>query len=144
MLNKESEKNLVDDMNYNSYHSHTDIWKIITSERFDTGFLELSDNEKAAILGKIYLLEEYGPNLSRPYADTIKGSKLANLKELRIKTGIHIFRVTYIFDPEQNGLLLIGGDKKGKNQKKFYKDLIRESEQIYAFYLKSIAKRKEK
>jgi len=120
------------------------IWKIITSEKFDTWFLEQSDDEKAAILGKIYLLEEYGPNLSRPYADTLKGSKFANLKELRIKTGSHVFRVTYIFDPEQNGLILIGGDKKGKNQKKFYNDLIKASEQIYTAYLESKTKRKEK
>ena len=131
-------------MNYNSYYQYMSIWKIITSEKFDTWFLEQSDDEKAAILGKIYLLEEYGPNLSRPYADTLKGSKFANLKELRIKTGSHVFRVTYIFDPEQNGLILIGGDKKGKNQKKFYNDLIKESEQIYTTYLESKTKRKEK
>ena len=116
-------------------------WKIITSEKFDTWFLEQSDDEEAVILSKIYLLEEYGPNLSRPYADTIKGSNLTNLKELRIKTGLHVFRITYIFDPERQGLLLTGGDKKGKNQKKFYKDLISESEQIYAYYLESKAKR---
>jgi hypothetical protein len=41
-------------------------------------------------------------------------------------------------------LLLIGGDKKGKNQKKFYKDLIREAEQIYAAYLEKRIKEKEK
>ena len=50
-----------------------DIWKIITSEKFNAWFLKQSDDDKAAILSKIYLLEEYGPNLSRPYADTIKG-----------------------------------------------------------------------
>ena len=88
---------------------------------------------------------EEGPNLGRPYADTLKGSKkLANLKELRAKTDTHEFRVAYIFDLERKGLLLIGGDKKGKNQKKFYKDLIREAEQIYAAYLEKKAKKKEK
>ena len=121
------------------------IWKIITSEKFDAWFMKQSDDEKAAILGKIYLLEEYGPNLSRPHADTLKGSKkLTNLKELRVKTDSHVFRVTYIFDPERKGLLLIGGDKKGKNQKKFYKDLIRDSEQIYAVYIEMKVKDKEK
>jgi len=121
------------------------IWEIITSEKFDAWFIKQSDDEKTAILGKIYLLEEYGPNLSRPHADTIKGSKkLTNLKELRVKTDIHVFRVTYIFDPERKGLLLIGGDKKGKNQKKFYKDLIKDSEQIYASYIEMKAKDKEK
>ena len=120
-------------------------WDVVTSEKYDSWFLEQADDEKAVILSKIYLLEEYGPNLGRPHADTIKGSKkLTNLKELRIKTDGHVFRVAYIFDPERTGILLTGGDKKGKNQKKFYKDLIRESEQIYSAYLENKIKRKEK
>jgi hypothetical protein len=41
-------------------------------------------------------------------------------------------------------LLLIGGDKKGKNEKKFYKDLIKQSEQIYMAYLEKKAEEKEK
>jgi len=52
--------------------------------------------------------------------------------------------VAYIFDSERKGLLLIGGDKKGKNQRKFYKDLIRDAEQIYAAYLEKKLNRKEK
>ena len=112
-------------------------WKIITSEFYDKWFLELPNDEKAIILGKIYLLEEYGPNLGRPYVDTLKGSiKIPNLKELRIKTSIHLYRIAFVFDPKRRGVLLTGGDKKGKNQEKFYKDLIREAEEIYAAYLK--------
>ena len=120
-------------------------WEIITSENYDTWFQEQNEDDKVIIRYKAYLLEEYGPNLSRPHADKLKGSKkLANLKELRAQTDSHVFRVAYIFDPERKGLLLIGGDKKGKNQKKFYKDLIREAEQIYAAYLEKKLNRKEK
>jgi hypothetical protein len=112
------------------------FWEIITSESYDTWFQEQTEDDKAVIRSKAYLLSELGPNLGRPHADTLKGSKkLANLKELRAQTDDHVFRVAYIFDPERKGLLLIGGDKKGKNQRKFYKDLIREAEQIYAAYL---------
>ena len=121
------------------------VWEIITSEIYDTWFQEQKEDDKVIIRSKVYLLGEYGPNLKRPYADTLKGSKkLANLKELRAKTDAHEFRIAYIFDPEQKGLLIIGGDKKGKNQKKFYKDLIREAEQIYAVYLKKRKNEKEK
>jgi hypothetical protein len=120
-------------------------WEIITSESYDVWFQEQAEDDKTAIFGKVYLLGEYGPNLKRPHADTLKGSKkLANLKELRAKTDAHELRVAYIFDPERKGLLLIGGDKKGKNQKKFYKDLIREAEHIYAAYLEKCIKEKEK
>ena len=119
-------------------------WKIITSEVYESWLKEQSEDDKAVILAKVYLLEEYGLNLARPYADTLKGSKkLVNLKELRAKTDDHVFRMAYIFDTDRKGLLLIGGDKKGKNEKKFYKDLIRESEQIYAAYQEIKAKNKK-
>ena len=39
-------------------------------------------------------------------------------------------RVAYYFDSKRNAFLLTGGDKKGKDQDKFYKDLIAESEII--------------
>jgi hypothetical protein len=120
-------------------------WKIITSEAYDTWFLAQTDDDKALIRYKVLLLEEHGPNLGRPHADTLKGSKkLSNLKELRAKTDTHIFRVPYIFDPERKGVILTGGDKKGRNQRKFYKDLIREAEQVYTAYLENIAGNKEK
>jgi len=121
------------------------VWEIITSDSYDVWFQEQTEDDKATIFAKVYLLGEYGPNLKRPHADTLKGSKkLANLKELRPKTDAHEFRIAYIFDPERKGLLIIGGDKKGKNQKKFYKDLIRDAEQIYAAYLEKRNKEKEK
>jgi hypothetical protein len=120
-------------------------WEVITSESYDAWFEEQDEDDKVVIRSKVYLLGEYGPNLGRPHADTLKGSKkLSNLKELRPKTEAHVFRVAYIFDPERKGLLLTGGDKKGKNQKKFYKDLIKQAEQIYAAYLKKKAEEKEK
>ena len=111
-------------------------WEIITSESYDAWFQEQTEDDKVLIRSKVYLLSDYGPNLKRPYADTLKGSKkLANLKELRAQNDSHVFRVAYVFDPERKGLLLIGGDKKGKNQRKFYKNLISDAEQIYAAYL---------
>jgi len=97
----------------------------ITSESYDSWFQEQDEDDKVLIRSKAYLLSEYGPYLKRPHADTLKGSKeLANLKELRAQTDAHVFRVAYIFDPERKGVLLIGGDKKGRNERKFYKDLI--------------------
>jgi hypothetical protein len=75
------------------------FWEIITSESYDTWFQEQTEDDKAVIRSKAYLLGELGPNLGRPHADTLKGSKkLANLKELRAKTDAHVFRVAYIFD----------------------------------------------
>jgi hypothetical protein len=122
-----------------------DTWEIITSEAYDAWFLAQTDDDKALIRYKVLLLEEQGPNLGRPHADTLKGSKkLSNLKELRAKTHTHVFRMAYLFDPERRGLLLTGGDKKGRNQRKFYKDLIKEAEQVYAAWLEKVVGEKEK
>jgi hypothetical protein len=48
-----------------------------------------------------------------------------NVKELRAKTTGHVLRVAFYFDSKRNGILLTGGDKKGKNEKTFYADLIK-------------------
>ena len=51
------------------------VWEIITTEHYDAWLLEQTEDDIAAIFGRIYLLGEEGPNLGRPYADTLKGSK---------------------------------------------------------------------
>jgi hypothetical protein len=59
------------------------------------------------------------------------------------KTDTHVFRIAYIFDPGRKGLLLTGGDKKGTNQRKFYKDLIKAAEYVYIAWFEKITKEKE-
>ena len=86
------------------------------------------------ILAKVLLLQEFGPQLGRPHADTLKGSRISNLKELRAKTEAHVLRVVYFFDERRQALLLVGGDKKGKNERSFYKKLVAEAEALVERY----------
>ncbi len=79
------------------------------------------------------LLKEYGYNLNRPYADTIKGSKLTNLKELRIQSNGKPLRAFFVFDPLRQAVVLCGGDKTG--DKRFYKKMIPLAQSIYQSYL---------
>jgi len=111
-------------------------WKVETTDEYDAWFLEQECDSQASIRMKVELLAEYGPYLPRPHADTLKGSKLSNLKELRSQTERHVFRVAFIFDEERKAILLIGGDKKGKNEKRFYRNLIKQAEEIYDAYCK--------
>jgi hypothetical protein len=113
------------------------VWEVDTTEEYDDWFLEQGDDGQASIRMKVELLTKYGPNLPRPYADTLKGSKLKNLKELRTQTAEHIFRVAFLFDEERKAVLLIGGDKKGKDEERFYKNLIKQAEKIYQKYQKN-------
>jgi hypothetical protein len=94
-------------------------------------FLNQTEDGQAVIRMKVELLSEYGTYLSRPYADTLKGSSLNNLKELRSKTKSRVFRVAFIFDEERKAILIPGGDKKNKNEKPFYRNLVKQAETIY-------------
>jgi len=111
-------------------------WDVETTDEYDAWFLSQDEDNQIIIHTKVELLKEYGPQLSRPHADTLKGSKLKNLKELRPQTGEHIFRIAFLFDKERKAILLIGGDKKGKNKKLFYSSLIKQAEKIYEAYCK--------
>ena len=111
-------------------------WEVETTNEYDSWFLAQTKNGQASIRMKVDLLEEYGPHLPRPHADTLKGSKLKNLKELRANNLNNVFRVAFIFNEERKAILLIGGDKKGKNEEQFYRNLIKQAEEIYQHYQK--------
>ena len=90
------------------------------------------------------LLKLLGPRLSRPHADTLKGSKHANLKELRADTANEVLRIAFAFDPERSAILLVGGNKAGTSQKRFYKQLIAKADEIFDAHLAAIKRGKLK
>lgn len=51
----------------------------------------------------------HGPGLGRPWVDSIKGSRVHNMKELRPKFGS--IRILFVFDPRRMAILLVGGDE---------------------------------
>lgn len=110
------------------------MWEVDATDEYLEWFVNQTPAAKEIILAKVLLLKEFGPQLSRPHADTLKGSKIKNLKELRAKNSVNVFRVLYFFDVKRNALLLIGGDKKGKNESDFYKKLIAEAETLIERY----------
>ena len=109
------------------------MWTVILRPRFLEWLDAQPDDLRARVYASIVLLEDSGPNLARPYADTLKGSKLNNLKELRIKHGGHPIRAFYVFDPVRRAVVLCAGDKTGK--KRFYEEQIPIAETEYEQYL---------
>jgi hypothetical protein len=109
-------------------------WSVNATDEYLEWFRELDADAHEALLAKVLLLEEFGPRLGRPHADTVKGSLVKNLKELRAKTRVHVLRVLYYFDEERQALLLVGGDKKGKNEEDFYRKLIDAAEKLIERY----------
>ena len=110
-------------------------WSIEGTDEFKAWFDGLTREERVSVQGKVDLLEVWGPALGSPNADTLKGSKIANLKELRVQHAGKPYRVLYVFDPRQSGILLLGG-RKADN--KWYETAIPQAEKIYAQYLKEI------
>ena len=93
---------------------------------------EVCDKLDAVIL----LLEQYGPRLGRPYVDTLNGSWYAKMKEIRVKEQ-GVWRFAFAFDEERNAVVLVGGNKQGKNQKRFYKSLIATADERFDEWLEA-------
>jgi len=67
--------------------------------------------------------------------DTLKGSKHANMKELRFDAAAGVWRVAFAFGPRRQAILLVGGDKAGVSEKRFYKQLIAKADMRYTAHL---------
>jgi len=82
-----------------------------------------------------------GPALGRPLVDSIHGSSIHNLKELRPKSaGRSEIRILFVFDEGRNAVTLLAGDmagflKRGPKWGKWYKKAIPEAERRYRRYL---------
>jgi len=87
------------------------------------------------IIAKVELLKILGPQLGRPHADTLKGSKHANMKELRVRTAAAVLRIAFAFDPDRMAILLVGGDKSGVSERRFYKVLIERADSLFDAHL---------
>ncbi len=110
------------------------MWAVESTEEYQQWFGQQDSDANEALLTVVLLLREFGPLLSRPHADTLKGSTYKNLKELRAKTASQVLRVAFLFDEQRKALLLLGGNKKGANEKDFYKKLIADAEELVKRY----------
>lgn len=99
--------------------------------------LRQTDRKTLMLISKaIEALGEEGPALGRPLVDTIRGSTLANLKELRPgSSGASKVRLLFVFDPARQAVLLVGGDKAG-NWRNWYKTAIPQAESAYMEHLR--------
>ncbi|MBQ9183578.1 MAG: type II toxin-antitoxin system RelE/ParE family toxin [Neisseriaceae bacterium] len=116
---------------------------IIMLDPFWEWFMGLSEEAIDKIYMAIEVLKQNGSQQGRPLVDTLKGSQYPNMKELRVPFGRSVFRICFIFDPKRNAVLICGGNKQGKNEKKFYKELIALAENTYEQYLQQIQEDKQ-
>ncbi|MFP5380935.1 MAG: type II toxin-antitoxin system RelE/ParE family toxin [Gammaproteobacteria bacterium] len=119
------------------------IWTVLFHDAFDAEFADLAEDLQDELLAHARLLAEFGPNLGRPTVDTLKGSRHTNMKELRFSWQGEVWRAAFAFDPKRQAILLVGGDKGGADQRRFYKHLIRVADERFDEHLSAL-KRKSK
>ncbi|RAO61372.1 type II toxin-antitoxin system RelE/ParE family toxin [Micromonospora saelicesensis] len=91
----------------------------------------------------IDMLADTGPGLGRPLVDTLRGSTISNLKELRPRSGRDVaVRVLFVFDPWSQAVLLVAGNKAG-DWSRWYDKAIPAAEIAYEGWLAFERKRRE-
>lgn len=113
-------------------------WTVLYHDAFLPEFEELAEDVQDELLALAELLGESGPTLGRPHADTLAGSKHANMKKLRFTADDGVWRVAFAFDPKRRAIILVAGDKGGVAQKRFYKGLIAKADARFAEHLETL------
>ena len=109
------------------------VWEVEYTDEFGLWWQELSDTQQNAVVARVELLMEYGPNLPYPYSSDVKGSRHGVMRELRVQSAGRRLRVFYAFDPRRTSILLIGGDKTGNDR--FYEEYVPVADHLYDVHL---------
>ena len=115
------------------------IWQVDAVEDFEEWWNDLSEAEQIEISAVVRLLREMGPMLGFPYSSGISESKFHNMRELRIQYRGKPYRVLYAFDPTRAAILLVGGNKTGKDR--WYKKHVPIADKLFRQHLKSLNKK---
>ena len=118
-------------------------WVVEVGDEFGPEFAELREDVRTEILALARLLQQFGPQLGRPRADTLNGSRHANMKELRFGADDGEWRVAFAFDPKRKAILLVAGDKSGGSEKRFYRELIRKADDRFDAHLARVKKERK-
>ena len=110
-------------------------WVVEIGDEFGPEFDELHDDVRTELLALTRSLQQFGPQLGRPRVDTLKGSRHANMKELRFSAADGEWRVAFAFDTKRKAILLVAGDKSGGSEKRFYRHLIRKADDRFDVHL---------
>lgn len=109
------------------------MWEVLFDPECWAWFQELERGLQLEIAAVITRLEQDGPQVGRPYVDTLKGASVSNLKEMRVRYRGDPWRILFAFDPARRAVLLVGGKKAG--DKRWYKTNIRIAEERFRRHL---------
>ena len=119
-------------------------WIVEIGDEFQPEYDALHEEVQDELLAMARLLQQFGPQLKRPHADTMNGSRHANMKELRFKAADGVWRVAFAFAPRRKAVLLVAGDKSGTSEKRFYRGFIEKADDRYDAHLARLKKKERK
>lgn len=117
-------------------------WEVIYAPECEPEYDALDAAVQDELAAHLIVLAQEGPQLGRPLVDTLKGSDHANMKELRFSVGRQAWRFAFAFDPKRRAVVLVGGDKAGKDQRRFYKRFIEMADERLAAHLQRMKGRR--
>jgi hypothetical protein len=113
-------------------------WNAEYTDEFGGWWDGLEDAHQDRVAATVTLLASYGPSLPFPHSSGVHGSRHPHMRELRVRScGVPI-RIFYAFDPRRTAILLIGGDKTGKDR--FYETLVPVADDLYDIYLDELGR----
>lgn len=112
------------------------MWTVLLGNVFEQWLDAQEEGLQEKVFADLLNLQNYGPHLTRPWADSVKGSRYKNMKELRIQYAGRPIRAFFAFDPVRQAIVLCAGDKRGN--KMFYERLIRAADDEFSIHLATL------
>ena len=113
-------------------------WHVFYHAAFEAELRALEPPVRDALVAGIDQIETWGPQLGRPTVDTLKGSRHANMKELRVTVSGLPWRLAFAFDPLRPAIILVCAHKAGVSQALFYRRLITIADARFDQHLKEL------
>jgi len=115
-------------------------WDVEYCEYFEDWWNELTESEQESIASIVGILEKQGPQIRYPYSSGVESSRHSHMRELRVQHEGRPYRVLYAFDPRRCAILLLGGDKTGKDR--WYEENVPIADTLYDEHLAELEKGK--
>jgi len=108
------------------------VVEVAVTDEFRAWYEDLGLEEQESMFRAVTRLEQLGVSLGYPHSSSVEGSDYA-LRELRVQHQGRPYRVFYAFDPDRQAVLLIGGDKTGRDR--FYEEMVPKAEGLWQAYM---------
>jgi hypothetical protein len=87
-------------------------WSVIFHPAVAAWLETLDSSTYQQVIAALRELRGQGPALGRPLADTVRGSRHRNMKELRPGSSARSeIRILFVFDPRRQAILLVAGTR---------------------------------